>query len=65
MIEIAFTFCLLANPGHCEDSRQPFDGSMFACAIAGQQLAAEWQSQHPKWSLSRYRCQPQGRGRTA
>ena len=65
MMEIALTVCMLAHLDHCENRTQPFDGSIFACTILGQQLAADWIAHNPKWTVRKYRCQPRGRGQTA
>lgn len=61
MIELIMTVCLLATPEDCRKERIAFEGSLFACATAGQMAAAEWISTHPKWHLSRWSCGPSSR----
>jgi hypothetical protein len=31
--------------------------SLTACMVQGQQIASEWVSDHPKWMLTRWRCE--------
>jgi hypothetical protein len=31
--------------------------SLQACLVRGQEYASEWLAQHPKWMLSRWRCE--------
>lgn len=58
MIDLVLTVCLLAAPADCREERMPFDGPIFACAMAGQFTAAEWISRHPKWRIERWACGP-------
>lgn len=58
MIELTLTVCLLAAPSDCRQERVPFEGSIFVCALQGQQAAQEWLASHPKWRLQRWRCGP-------
>jgi hypothetical protein len=38
--------------------QRPIDDlSMQACLLRGQHYAAEWLAEHPKWMLSRWRCE--------
>jgi len=34
------------------------------CVLRGQQLAAQWLEEHPKWQLGRIRCTPGNPPRT-
>lgn len=51
--------CLIASPDICRDERpivtEPLN--IISCQIAGQEIAAEWESDHPNWHLSRWGCQ--------
>lgn len=58
MIELVMTVCLMATPGDCRKERIAFEGSLLACATAGQLVAAEWIASHPKWRLARWTCGP-------
>jgi hypothetical protein len=58
MIEIVMTFCLIAAPSDCRKERIAFEGSLLACATAGQFAAAEWIATHPRWRVSEWRCGP-------
>jgi hypothetical protein len=49
---------LSSTPDVCREERPPIDAvSPMACIIQGQQVAAEWLEEHPKWQLSGWRCQ--------
>lgn len=57
MIQIVLTVCLAAAPTSCKEERPYFDGSMLACAIQGQLVAAQWIAQHPAYTLNKWRCE--------
>jgi hypothetical protein len=61
VLELVMTVCLIAAPGECRKERIAFEGSLLACATAGQFAAAEWIATHPKWQLSRWTCGPSSR----
>lgn len=56
MLDLVLTVCLAMAPMECRKERMPWDGSMMACAVLGQQAAVDWLSTHPKWRLARWRC---------
>jgi hypothetical protein len=66
MVHIVFTFCMLAWQTHCQEARPvPESMSLTACMVQGQQIAQDWLADHPKWALSRWRCEmnvPRQRG---
>jgi hypothetical protein len=56
---LSIVFCLTANASECQTVRpvQP-DGfvGIAGCTIEGQQEAAAWLEEHPKWRLDRIKC---------
>jgi hypothetical protein len=58
MITLILIVCLSATPDTCREERPPIDVvSPMACLVQGQQIAAEWLGEHPKWQLAAWRCQ--------
>lgn len=58
MTELVLVFCLLSSPGSCQEQRPEVpDLSPIACLTQGQQIAQEWLNDHPKWTLSGWRCE--------
>jgi hypothetical protein len=58
MVHLVLTFCMLAWQTHCTEERPLLhELSLGACMIQGQQVAQEWLESHPKWMLSRWRCE--------
>jgi hypothetical protein len=57
MIAIILTVCLAAAPEICRDEQPPIAViSEIQCVMQGQQIAAEWIGDHPKYELRRWRC---------
>ena len=55
LITLAFLACM---HGACRTVAIPFDGSLQACMLYGQHAIAQWQREHPGWTLARgYRCE--------
>jgi len=49
---------MMAWQSHCSEERPVIeDMSPRACMVEGQQVAAEWVEEHPKWMLARWRCE--------
>jgi hypothetical protein len=57
MSTLVVVFCLQATPASCVEQRPVEALSLPACLIRGQQYASEWLAEHPKWRLSRWRCE--------
>ena len=57
MTALVLIFCLQSTPASCTEQRPIEDLSLQACLIRGQQYASEWLAEHPKWMLSRWRCE--------
>jgi hypothetical protein len=57
MTALVLVFCLQSMPASCIEQRPVADLSPQACLLRGQQYAVEWLSDHPKWMLSRWRCE--------
>jgi hypothetical protein len=61
MISLVLTYCL-ATGAQCHDERpllpeQEASLTVMSCAVAGQQIGAEWVAEHPGWLLQQYRCE--------
>ncbi len=60
LVTLSIVFCLATNPTQCQkvfpEPSETADLGLANCAIRGQQLAAEWLDEHPKWMLDRVRC---------
>ena len=60
LVTLSIVFCLAVNPTHCQkvfpEPSETADLGLSNCAIRGQQLAAQWLGEHPKWMLDRVRC---------
>lgn len=58
MITLVLVVCLSATPDICREETPPVDvASPMSCMVQGQQIAAEWLAEHPKWQLSGWKCQ--------
>ena len=58
LIELVMVVCLAASPTECREERPLTEiTSVMACATQGQMVAAQWLSQHPAFTLSRWRCE--------
>ena len=58
MMTLILVVCLSSTPNVCREERPPIDAvSPMACMVQGQQIAAEWLEEHPKWQLAAWRCQ--------
>ncbi len=59
MIELILVVCLAGDPQTCREERPPIEApaSAMACMVQGQQIAAQWVEEHPKWKLSAWKCQ--------
>jgi hypothetical protein len=58
MVHLVLTLCMMAWQTHCMDEQPVYgDMSLTACMVQGQQIASEWVSDHPKWMLTRWRCE--------
>lgn len=50
--------CLATAPTECREERPVIAiNSVMACAAQGQMVAAQWLSEHPAFTLSRWRCE--------
>jgi hypothetical protein len=50
-------FCLQSAPASRTEQRPIGDLSPRACLMRGEQYALDWLAAHPKWMLSRWRCE--------
>jgi biotin carboxylase len=60
-VTLLLLVCLAADPSSCRTEPIDFAGTQIECALYGQQAAAEWLAQHPKWRLAKWRCGPTAR----
>jgi hypothetical protein len=66
MITLVLIVCLSATPDICHEERPLIDvENPMACMTQGQFVAAEWVEEHPKWTLTAWRCQMGSRGKDA
>jgi hypothetical protein len=58
MAALVLVFCLASAPGDCQEERPLFaDMSLMSCLVQGQRYASDWLADHPKWTLSGWRCE--------
>jgi hypothetical protein len=58
MAELVLVFCLMTSPTSCQEERPLMTQlPLMSCMVQGQQYAQEWLADHPKWELSRWRCE--------
>ena len=57
MTALVLVFCLQATPASCTEQRPYQNLPLRACLMRGEQYAQEWLAEHPKWILSRWRCE--------
>jgi hypothetical protein len=57
MTILVLVFCLQSTPASCTEQRPIENLSLPACLMRGQEYASEWLAEHPKWRLSRWRCE--------
>jgi hypothetical protein len=57
MTALVLVFCLQSSPNSCVEQRPLEDMAPLACIVRAQAYAANWLSDHPKWRLSRWRCE--------
>ncbi len=58
MIELVVVYCLAADPKQCVEQHSPLDSPLpMTCMVAGQQQAAAYVWEHPKYRLARWRCE--------
>ena len=59
LVELVLVACLLKEPDHCEEFRQPFSAEMSLpqCVWQSQFAAARWAGEHPDWLVRRFSCE--------
>ena len=61
MIELVFVVCLLAQPDECSVERPAFQEpfhNVASCTRNGYIHAVQWQMDHPRYKVRRWRCEP-------
>jgi hypothetical protein len=57
MVTLILIVCLSGTPDVCREEQPPIEVSnAMSCFVQGQQIAAEWLEEHPKWRLEGWRC---------
>jgi hypothetical protein len=57
MTALVLVFCLQSAPNSCIEQRPAETLTPAACLVQAQLYAANWLADHPKWLLSRWRCE--------
>lgn len=61
MISLIFTACSIVNGAQCREVTLNYeDVSLMTCQMQAQQPMAEWQIEHPNFTVGRYTCQIAG-----
>lgn len=62
LVEIVMTVCALTQPV-CEEQHLQLNwqGSLAQCAMSAPPYIAQWVNEHPKWTVTRWRCDYPGR----
>jgi hypothetical protein len=64
MAQLVLVFCLMTQPGSCQEERPLLSPIPLAsCMVEAQLYAQGWLAEHPKWALSAWRCEGGGTGR--
>ena len=57
-VTLILVVCLLSQPDVCREERgQMVEGDITGCAVLGQQIAAQWTEDHPKYRVIGFKCQ--------
>ena len=59
MIELVMIYCLQTEPTRCVEKRDPSADypDPLACMVSAQLSAQAYLDEHPKWQLSRWKCE--------
>ncbi len=59
MVDLIVTVCTLVQPQACHDQHMLFEshGSLASCMAEAQPYLAQWEAQHPKVQVTRWRCE--------
>jgi hypothetical protein len=56
LVTLSLVFCLLGQRSHCQTIKPAVEdgwSGLAGCALRGEELAAQWLTEHPKWHLAR------------
>lgn len=56
---ILLSACLIASPTTCKEERVNWsyeESNYFGCVVQSQAVLAEWQTSHPEWRVTRWKC---------
>jgi hypothetical protein len=58
IVELVLAVCLSAQPAVCDEQHFQFfaEGGTFGCLVRAQPYIADWQTQHPEWTVKRWKC---------
>lgn len=60
MIELVFTVCLIGATSECKVLSPSYTSDyphVLACMREGMVRAAQWQEEHPEWTVQRWKCE--------
>ena len=60
---LLLSVCLIADPGQCREERinvSADNPNPFICMRNSQSTLAQWQGEHPAWSIKKWRCAAKG-----
>jgi acyl-ACP thioesterase len=59
LVQVLILACLVARPEHCERFEVLFAEpvSEIQCQFVSQLRVAQWQGEHPAWSVRSWRCE--------
>jgi hypothetical protein len=62
LVALVLTVCSLTNPELCKREELIFegDGNLAHCMAEAPPYIAIWTEQHPKWKVSRWKCDRPG-----
>ena len=56
---IFLSACLIASPTTCKEERVNWsyeESNYMVCVVQSQAALAEWQTSHPEWRVTRWKC---------
>lgn len=59
MIQLVLVYCMIENASVCVEDRPTYTEplSMNSCMTSAQEVAVDYVRDHPRWQLSRWRCE--------
>jgi hypothetical protein len=59
MIQLVLVYCMIENASVCVEDRPTYTEpmSLSGCMTSAQEVAVDYVRDHPRWQLSRWRCE--------